>query len=108
MVVGDHRHAPEVLLPGKTQYTLYRKLGGPQGRSGRVRKISLPYQDFAENFPPPGFDPRTAQPVAIRYTDWSIPAPLRLVGKHNMPLHYYSIIFVILWAIQYSKWTFRK
>jgi hypothetical protein len=30
-----------------------------QGRSGRVRKIS----------PPPGFDPRTAQPVASRYTD---------------------------------------
>ena len=34
-------------------------LGGPQGRSGRVRNIS----------PPPGFDPRTVQPVAIRYTD---------------------------------------
>jgi hypothetical protein len=24
--------------------------------------------------PPPGFDPRTAQPVASRYTDWAIPA----------------------------------
>jgi hypothetical protein len=33
---------------------LYRRLGGPQGRPGRVRKIS----------PPPGFDPRTVQPVA--------------------------------------------
>ena len=22
--------------------------------------------------PTPGFDPRTAQPVAIRYTDWAI------------------------------------
>ena len=32
---------------------------GPQGQSGRVRKISLP----------PGFDPRTVQPVASRYTD---------------------------------------
>jgi hypothetical protein len=39
-------------------------LDGPQGRSGRVRKIS----------PPPGFDPRTTQPVASRYTDWAIPA----------------------------------
>jgi len=28
---------------------LYRRLGGPQGRSGQVRKIS----------PPLGFDPRT-------------------------------------------------
>jgi hypothetical protein len=24
--------------------------------------------------PPPGFDPRTVQPVASRYTDWAIPA----------------------------------
>ena len=28
--------------PGKTRYPLYRRLGGPQGRSGQVRKISLP------------------------------------------------------------------
>jgi hypothetical protein len=39
----------------------YRRLGGPQGRSGQVRKIS----------PPPGFDPRTVQPVASCYTDWA-------------------------------------
>jgi len=25
--------------PGKTRYPLYRRLGGPQGRSGPVRKI---------------------------------------------------------------------
>jgi hypothetical protein len=48
----------------ETRYQLYRRLGGPQGRSGRVRKIS----------PPLGFDPRTVQPVAIRYTDWAIAA----------------------------------
>jgi len=34
------------LHPGKTQYTFYRRLGGPQGRSGR-----------AENLVPTGFDP---------------------------------------------------
>jgi hypothetical protein len=51
--------------PGKeTRYPLYRRLGGPQGRSGRVRKIS----------PPPGLDPQTAQPVASLYTDCAIPA----------------------------------
>jgi len=42
-----------------TRYSLYRMLGGTLGRSGEVRKIS----------PPPGFDPRTVQPVASRYTD---------------------------------------
>jgi hypothetical protein len=37
--VGGQRHAPAALPPEKTRYPLYRKLGGPQGRSGRVRKI---------------------------------------------------------------------
>jgi hypothetical protein len=32
---------PSRSLPtGKTRYPLYRRLGGPQGRSGQVRKIS--------------------------------------------------------------------
>jgi hypothetical protein len=53
MEVGGQRHAPAALPRGKTRYPLYRRLGGPQGRYGRVRKIS----------PPPGFDLRTVQPV---------------------------------------------
>jgi hypothetical protein len=46
----------------------HRRLGGPQGRSGRVRKIS----------PPPGFDPRT---VAV---------PTELPG----PLHTYIRTYI--------------
>jgi hypothetical protein len=49
MGVGGQRHAPAALSPGKARYTLYKTLGGPQGRNGRVRKI----------LNPPGFDPRT-------------------------------------------------
>ena len=64
MGVGGQHHAPVALLPGKTRHPLYGRLGGPQGRSGRVRKISIP----------PGFDPRTVQRIASRYTDWAIPA----------------------------------
>ena len=41
----------------ETRYPLQRKIGGPQGRSGRVRKT----------WPPVGFDPLTLQPVASRY-----------------------------------------
>ena len=47
------------LPPGKTRYPLYWRLGGSQGWSGQVWKIS----------PPPGFDPRNVQPVASRYAD---------------------------------------
>ena len=47
------------LPPGKTRYPLYRRMGGLQGQSGQVRKIS----------PPPGFDPRTVQTVASHFTE---------------------------------------
>jgi hypothetical protein len=58
--------------PGKgTRYPLYKRLVGPQGRSGRVPKIS----------PPPGFDPRTAQPVASPCTDWAIQAQVKYSWK---------------------------
>ena len=57
---GSESRPGRSLPPTKTQYPLYRWLGGLQGRSGQVRKIS----------PPPGFDPRTVQPVASRYTDY--------------------------------------
>ena len=72
---GDGRSTPR---PGRftprkeTRYPFYRKLGGPLGRSGRVRKI----------WPSPGFDPRTVHPVASRYTDYPIPAPV-LFGNYG-------------------------
>ena len=40
MVVGGQQHAPAALPPRKTRNPLYRRFGGPQGRSGRVREIS--------------------------------------------------------------------
>ena len=47
------------LPPGKTYYPLYRRLGGPQDRSGQVRKI----------LSPPGFDTQTIQPVVSHCTE---------------------------------------
>jgi hypothetical protein len=44
----------------ESRYPLYRRLGGPQGPSERVRKIS------------PVLDPRTVQPVVSCYTDCAI------------------------------------
>jgi len=46
--------------PGKTRYPFYRRLGGPQDRSG-----------WEENLVPTGIRSRTVQSVVIRYTDWA-------------------------------------
>ena len=62
--VGGQCHASAILPPGKTQYSLYTRLGVLQDRSGRVRKIS----------PPTGIRSSDVQPVASRYTDYAIPA----------------------------------
>ena len=72
--MGGQRHGPAALSPGKTRYPLCRRLDEPQGRSGRVGKIS----------PPPGFDPRTVQPVTSRYTDLAIPAHSISVYRGNV------------------------
>ena len=58
-------------LGKEAQCPLCRKLGGPQNRSGWVRKIT----------PPLGFDSRTVQPVASRYTDYAIPTLYCLHSK---------------------------
>ena len=36
MWVGGQHHAPAALSPGKTRFPLYRRLGGPQGRSAEI------------------------------------------------------------------------
>jgi hypothetical protein len=58
MAVGGQRYAPADLPLENTLYPPYRRLGGRQSRSGRLRK----------NPTPPGFDPQTMHLVASRYT----------------------------------------
>ena len=65
MEVSSHRQGLAALPLKKTRYPLCKRLGGHQVSYGQVRKISHP----------PGFDPRTVQPLASRYIDWAIPAP---------------------------------
>ena len=70
-MVGGQRHAPVALPPVKTRDPLYRRLGGPQGRFGQLRKIA----------PRPGIDPRTVRAVASRYTDWAILTHVGIEGS---------------------------
>jgi len=98
--VGSQHHTLATLAPGKTQYPLYRRLGGPQNRFGQVQKIS----------PPLGFDPWTVQPVASRYTNGVIAAPCNTEAhSHDNCCHgkainitYSECVSVIL-IIQYAK-----
>ena len=63
------------LPPGKIRYAFYRRLGGPQGRSGR-----------AENLVPTGIRSRTVHPVAQSLYRMSYPA-------HTQRTHIIYIIY---------------
>ena len=76
---GGSTPRPGRFTPEKTWY-----LGGPQSRSGRVRKIS----------PPPGFHSRTVQPVASRYNDYAIPAHSR-ISRTCVYIYIHQVFFVL-------------
>jgi hypothetical protein len=68
-------------------------VGGSQGRSGLVRKIS----------PPAGVDPRSVQPVASRHTDGAVPAHtvlcltrLMFVGRGKK-----FLVRLLIWAANF-------
>jgi hypothetical protein len=62
MRVGGERHAAAALPPRNTLYLFYRRLGGLQSRSGRLRKLS----------PSPIFDVWTVHTVASLYKDYTL------------------------------------
>ena len=62
-VSGQHQ-APAALPPGKTRYPTCVRLGGPQDRSGRVRKTS-PHNRFRSSDRPA----RNESLYRIRYPD---------------------------------------
>jgi len=58
------RHRPGRFAPGKDPVPIVLKAGWAPWSVWIV----------VENVVPPGFNPRTVQPVASRYTDYAIPA----------------------------------
>jgi hypothetical protein len=61
--VGDQRKAPAALPREREPVPI---LQDAEWASGSV------WRGTESLAPPPGFDPRTVQPVATRYTDWAI------------------------------------
>jgi len=87
MSLSGQRHASASLRPGVTRFLLHRRLGGPQGRSGRVWKICYPYRDSI-----PG--PSSPQQVATPNT--------------RLRIHLYGEIFAVYFEIhtQHLNWLF--
>ena len=67
MEVGGQHHAPAALPPGKRPGThcIEGWVGPRAGMNGG-----------GKSRPPPGFDPRTVQSAANRYTDRAMPVPI--------------------------------
>jgi hypothetical protein len=81
------------LLPGKDPVPIVQEAGwAPE-----------PLWIGAENLAPPGFDPRTFQSVASRYTDWAILAPADTESEkkveYKFPVEFEVILIYLLTAI---------
>jgi len=77
---GDAWSAPRPghFIPEKDPYSLYRRLGSPQGRSEGVRKTHLHRVS----------NPRTVQTASSRYTVYAVPVPcISYITNHNDILH---------------------
>jgi hypothetical protein len=74
MKVGGQRHASAALPPGNRPGT--NCIGGWVGTRAVL-------DGCGKSHHPPGFGPRTVQPVASHYTNWAIPAHIRTVGGYS-------------------------
>ena len=98
MRMGGQYHASAASPPGETRYTLYRRMGGPQGRSGSVRKIS----------PPPGFDLRIVHPQRVAIpTTLSRSTRSRILRYRKIFIHIYIYIYIYMLSskIENAHWA---
>jgi len=89
---------PGRTLPtGKTRYPFYRRLSGPQGRSGR-----------AENLVPTGILSQTVQLVVSRYIDWATRHTAVQSKCSKIPpstsMHFSTLLATVRVAFLRSSW----
>ena len=85
------------LTTGKDPVPFYRRLGGPQGRSGR-----------SENLVPTGIQSRTVQRVVSSYTEWATGPAINNMGesRNHVMWNEYSIA-LNLKSLELT-WWFRR
>jgi hypothetical protein len=86
-------------LPLYPRYPFYRRLDGPQSRSGRYGEVKIFYPTGTRT-PTPSI----VQPVASRYTDWAIPAPR---GKQENEENGVVLSF-ITWTFHIYLWLLNE
>jgi hypothetical protein len=66
--VSGQLHAPAALPPGKSpRYPFYRRLGGPQSRSGRYGEVNISYPTGIRTLAPPGRPARSQSLYRLSY-----------------------------------------
>jgi len=92
-VVRGQPHAPTALYPRERPGS--HCTGGWVGRRARLDRCG-------KSRPPQGFDPRTIQPVASRYTDWATRPTSLFVTYYYYYYYYHTIVYIIItsWSMQ--------
>jgi len=80
-------HGPAAPYPGKDPVPIVQEAGWASG----------PVWTGAENLAPPGFDPRTVQPVGSRYTDYAT-WPTNTVKEEKIVQTRINVYFSLIWV----------
>jgi hypothetical protein len=108
--MGGQRHASDALPLRKTRYPLYRRLGGPWGRLGWLRKISPPTGTRSPDRPahsetqyrlsyacPPGTHTWIEKPpFTWSFSETNI-LKLRILAQYSLKLENHLLLLVIKW-----------
>jgi hypothetical protein len=78
-------------LGKETRYPLYRRLSGLRAGLDRCGKSR----------PQPGFDPRTVQAVASRYTNWAVPTPTYHTVTRQIPANFHLFTECLIYDKRY-------
>ena len=92
--MGGQRRPPAALPPGRP---------GTHRTGGWVGPRTGLYM-CGKSHPPPGFDPRTVQSIASRYTGWAILAPIIML--YYIILCYFILYYIIVYYIIYCMFYY--
>jgi hypothetical protein len=79
--------------PGKTRYPLYRRLGWPRGRSGRVRKVSPPHTGIRS----PDRQARSESLYRLSYP-----------GRSSCPVHEQFNLYHLMYVVVHTDFMERS
>ena len=107
--MGGQRHGPAALPPKTTLYSMHRRLGDPQGRCGRLKKVQ-PYHDSLPGLSSPlSFHTGPSIYLSILFTNTlgvcSSPNARGQVSRTYKTTGNFTVLYILMWVTRWRSWS---